>query len=977
MFCKKFVTNYHSQESEISKLTEQLKQLQQENQNLERAMDNFQEDKIRFMTELDTTKDQLARSEHERTEIRNVYVSLSQKVESLIQHDSDKISVDEMNGGITVLKHRMKDIKQKLGDEMKQHRTLQKSQKKRVKEVEQQLEEKNLQLNDANVIIMKCQAKIEKYKERLDEEQRNKHKTEKDAKRAILELEESYEREKRSLTELQREFSKKIGEKQDEMERKIRDQYENRLLELQRQVYDKEQQLTKSNFEQMVQQQLQSVRKSMQPEPVERMLEVYEAKIKAYQKDYISRSEHEQYLREIDQRFKLERQTLKNKYDAEGQLKLRELEDRKTKEFNSTLANIKEGVRTLEQELDKEKSNGRKLLEKVEREHKSGHTLQLSLEEQDQKKKMMAKSLEEATDNVSRLKEMLQNENQKRLSVQKLYDDMLEEGQQLRAQIEELKSHSDMLDRVITNHKGDMSKLRHNGDEDSQKIEILIQEKRAMREMLNRSEGDRKRMVDVMRTTLHYLKQPVHLEVADVDGLCRQLSAVVIDCIESNQRVIEQQAAKLAKSKQYNEWLHFDSKQRIGRLELAFREKIALLKREMNGMRAEADRDVANIQQFFQQQMDVLVRKSSQLGISTNQSMFKAQKQFDAEKEALRMEYQERVHDANDKAKAAIFEAQQRIQASEDHVRDVAAEKAHIEQDLKIFLKKFEDLKRFISVINSVISLPADVQNGILSTQKLNVEKSLQNLKEVLERYEGEKQKGELILIECKKHALAYEEELKASRSVCDKLERERDELFNAVNTLKDSNRTATEMFDAELKVLNSKLITLEQQYQLDIKENVSSSNRLLRSSYEKKMSELKNKMSDENARVASLNQDRLKLSQDLRDARKDLSRATSEIEEKKSSIVERDREEKRKISDIQRQVQEKDRILQAEERQKQMLVEKMNKKDEQIRTLHNLLEKNMRSLNRSLDEGHQNASRIEQQHLQLSHTLSNSGTTL
>ncbi len=649
-------------------MTEQLKQLQQVNTAL-------QEEKLRCAADLEATKSELIKSEQERLEIRNVYVSLSQNVESLLQTDPDRGSADDMSGGIAVIKHRMKEIKQRLSDEMKQHRNVQKSQKKRVKEVEYLLEEKNQQLTDANVIVLKCQAKLEKFKEKLDEEQRIKQKIEKDSKRALMELEENYEREKRSLTELQREFSKKMGEKQDDIERKIRDQYENRLLELQRQVYEKEQQLTKTNFEQMVQQQLSSVRKSMQPEPVERMLEVYETKIKSYQKDYISRGEHEQMIKEVDQRFQMERQAIKNKYEAECQLKLRELEDRKTKEFNATLSNIKEGVRTLEQELDKEKSNNRKLIDKVEREHKSSHTLQLSLEEQDQKKKMMAKSLEDATDNVSRLKDILQAENQKRMAVQKLYDDMLDESQLLRQQIDDLRAHSDMLDRVIANHKNDMNKLRESGNADSGKIEMLLQEKRTLRDMLNRTEADRKRMVDSIRTTLHYLKHPAMLEINDVDTLCKQLSITVMNCIESHQTVIEDQAARLTKMKQRNEWLRFESKQRIGKLELAFRERIAALKRDMNGLRAEADRDVKNMQQFFHQQMDLLLRKASQQGIAAHQAVFKAQKMFDTEKEALKKDYHERVAEAQDQVKAALAEAQQRVAASEEHVKEISNEK--------------------------------------------------------------------------------------------------------------------------------------------------------------------------------------------------------------------------------------------------------------------------------------------------------------
>jgi chromosome segregation ATPase len=289
-------------------------------------------------------------------------------------------------------------------------------------------------------------------------------------------------------------------------------------------------------------------------------------------------------------------------------------------------------------------------------------------------------------------------------------------------------------------------------------------------------------------------------------------------------------------------------------------------------------------------------------------------------------------------------------------------------------MKKFDDLKRIVSVINSVISLPADIQHGVLSTQKINVEKALENLKVILERYESEKLKGEQILLECRKHALAHEEELRISKIEYENIARDRDELLKAVSAMKEDHVRATEAFNAELQELHAELIGLQERHKSKLQESMAKSSRMLRSGYDVQISNLKSKLEEEVDRSRALATEKSKLAIELKKARNELIRAASDIDEKNSTIIEKEREEKKRIDDLYRQLQDKEKQLASAERQIQTLAMKVKQKDEQISTLHNLLEKNMKSLNRSVDEVQQNASALTQKHMQLSQALNTSG---
>lgn len=54
------------------------------------------------------------------------------------------------------------------------------------------------------------------------------------------------------------------------------------------------------------------------------------------------------------------------RWEAENKLRAKEIEEKKNAEFNITLSQIKESVKTLEESLEQEKQNGKKLMEENE-----------------------------------------------------------------------------------------------------------------------------------------------------------------------------------------------------------------------------------------------------------------------------------------------------------------------------------------------------------------------------------------------------------------------------------------------------------------------------------------------------------------------------------------------------------------------------------------------------------------------------------
>lgn len=199
--------------------------------------------KNREKEENKTLSEQLHSRELELNELRR-------RVEELESLAEDK---DEV---IVKLEEKTEKYKESYSEETKASRLTSKMLKKKLMETESLLKEKTDQAKEANMVVMRVQAKILKYKERLDETERKREKLESDLKRLKTDSDECLERERKAHNELQTEFSKRLNERLSESEKRIKESFESKILSLERELHQKDSLVQKSQFDQLYQQQL-------------------------------------------------------------------------------------------------------------------------------------------------------------------------------------------------------------------------------------------------------------------------------------------------------------------------------------------------------------------------------------------------------------------------------------------------------------------------------------------------------------------------------------------------------------------------------------------------------------------------------------------------------------------------------------------------------------------------------------------------
>lgn len=641
---------------------------------------------------------------------------------------------------ILQVQQKLKDLKSKLNDEIKNHTTTQKQQKKKLREIEAQYEKKNQELNDANALLIRCQIKIEKYKSKQEDDIQRTTRIEKELKRTISELQHDFEREKKAYTELQREFAKKVTEHSELSEKRLRDQYEGKIHCLEREVYEKDQQIHKANMQQLIQ--AQFVNTKSKPDQMERMLEVYENKIASYQRDYISKIEYQDKVKDLENKFESEMRETTRKFDLDTGYKLKQQEEAKNKEFNMTLNNIKQAVTNVENNLVQEKETNRKLLEQLDVEVKESNLLRVTIRDQEETKNTLIKNLEEATTNITRLKELLEMETRKRKESQKRVEELSVEVNKLLKHVEEVRLQQGTQEKVTNSNKQELVQLKTSLQRELLRNDEVMQEIKSNKEYTHQLEIEKGKTVDVIQSVIHFIRLQLRDEETifnasamnvkrtsgkgqDMDELCKELNRITIAWKEDNEKQLSIMETELSSLKRGMERMGWDRRQKAQKLEMLLREKLVQLRKETNFIKSYAEKEILTMKHMMDKLMETFIRKVKEHTYKSGTEVVTLQRALENEQLSLRQEFQEKIREKQEEMKHTLSEYQLSVSKLETKTQNLTLERGKLEKELDTFQKKYSDMQRLIATINRFIPLPIDVQTGLLSENDTVVEKSL------------------------------------------------------------------------------------------------------------------------------------------------------------------------------------------------------------------------------------------------------------
>lgn len=994
--------------AELDRVVVERDTLRQENNNKEDTLSSLHRERDDLKTRLEKTGRDLQKSESERLELRKMYLSISEKIMAVMKSGDFYSSFENMFdilfgneglvmesviktedalsrglasgdvGSVLFLRQKMRDLKQRLHDEMKDNKSVQKQQKKRIKELERSEMDKNVELNEANTLLMRCQNKIEKYRGRYEEEVRYRQKLETNYKRTVGELEYSLSRVKKNHEELQEDFNRRLASRSGDVEIRIRDAFEARISALQREVADKEQQLQKATMEKLIQVQASQMTKQIrQPEQLERMLDVYENKIATYQREYLSKVEHEQRLRELEKKLQDEQKSLIARLDVNTQDRLKQQEEAMNKDFNATLTNIKQAVIQLESSLEEEKKKNVQMVDNLESEQKINSALKATVNKLEERKGELMKHIDETSDGMNRLKEMMNEEGATRRQIQQQLAREQSEVKRQKKQVDDLKIRNDALEQLVSSNKREIMDLKDQNEADKQRYETVVQDILRLTSQKQNLEKEKRKMVESIHSVIRLVQLksiPVdvnfrgHRNSYDTDmdeddsvrhdpvieDLCRDLNRYVTQMCENHERAISGLRSEVDNTRRRYENGNWQKRQDMHRMEIILREKIALLKKELGQVRSTTDKEMLTLRHAVEKYMESLVRRANEQCSRSNEALYELQRNFDGESSMLKSRFQKELRDHEGELKQVKSNMHQKITQLESLLRTAMQEKNNVEHELAVYRSKFAHLKDMIRVLNSYVPLNSDVQTGLLSDEDKMVERAMEDLRKVLEENDREKEERNQL-------SHQWEERFTTTRTHLETLEISNKSLREELDMIRKQNKDMsqtqkqnTEAYQSELRSLYGQLETLQQKYRDEINrqsELKDSGVHSLRKSYEQKLEELQKKIETDTKRFSDISRDRKKLQAELEKVRNQLEESLQEIERKKTTIREMSAQNQRQLENNNQELQElriklaeKEERLKREEVAKQRYRDKTNRKQQAITELQNLLENTVRA---------------------------------
>lgn len=923
---------YQTSQNEVSNFKKmhddvlsELHSIQQELNEHKSHNEKLLEENDQLRGRLEESMQLLRKSDKERLELRDMYLNVNEKIEDLVRmkgvdkrsknknsdkrrkgytensdavseitdstqddatsrDDEDEYHQASSGENIYTLKRKIIDLHKKLENESSGKKEL----KAKFKQIQTTFKEKVEELETAHHIIRKCQHKLEKYRKRLQDVSSREEKSEDLWKREKRELEEQLEREKRSFAELNREFQKKLDVRAEEYERQFKNSYENKILQLQREISTKETMLQKQNIQQILDAQLATARAHQQPEQMERMVQMLEQKIETYQRDYISKHQHELVIKELENRIKLEKKQVRNEVEFQYKQKITQLEQEKNREVNNSLSNIKQAVKSMEVSLDQEKQSSKKLAEKLESERKLNETLKLSLQGQDSDKKNLLQHLDDATQQINILRDDIDSRIRMCKQLQEDKEDLVERCNRLENDLDRISIEKRTLEDVLDSNKKELMSLKERLEIESRKNDESFQKYNSqykdLSTMSDRLGSDREHLVNsiisVIRTVLGNpsafsdRRRRGDISVEDVTEEL-QLSIVRMKKEFENELVksrdqLEEWRSEARKSK-------WNRAQAYRKFELVLRDKLQILRKDLNQLKSVTEKEIIDTKHDVNGYMHQVSRRIEDITSNLTEDQERTLRRLDNEKSAIMDEYEAKLRMKQQELITAHNRQQEEKLQLDSKITDLEKQRDETSKAILSFQSKFEDLRRVLRVIDAYYPIPLDCQNRILSNERDSVNSGFGTLQQILDTVAKDKTRSEAEIQQLKRKT-------EQTQEVIQQLQQSRSLLEEEVNHLKDVNQSVIEEKKVQRNEYELQLISMkdqigfliEKQEELSIQKDEEKRRTILelREQYAKKLQQLHEKMGTTNAQMDDLRIQRRTVGGELQRISEELDRS-------------------------------------------------------------------------------------------------------
>ena len=874
---------------------------------------------------------------------------------------------DDKDAYLGKLEEKTVKYKETVSEESKASRHTSKVLKKRVLEVEEQLKEKTEQAKEANTIIMRVQAKILKYKEKLDESERKREKIEKDIKRLKIDTDECLERERKAHNELQSEFSKRLNERLSEGEKRIRESFESKITNLERELHQKEAQVQKSQFDQLYHQQMINNMKTLQPDQVEKMLEMYESKLKVFQKDYMPRADHDKQVMEMETRFANEKKDLEKKYDYEAEYKMKEFEQKKQKEFNGTLSSIKSAVTGMEEKLEAEKKESKKLKkEKIAYEQEISN-MKATIMDMERHSKQLNVHLSDSNSQIDKLKEALNETSSQKKELEIYCQKLAEDVRNINTELENVKRHSLQLDDSVKQKKLDNGRMKDEIARLNRELEML----KTDRMHLETDNMDLKQEHKILKDTVELTLESIVQSLPDqdfkkfrmsysrkipesVEGICVEFKKALEELRAYYGKIIKEVSDKSAKEINRLEGVIKTQKMTIKNLYFKLKQNISIARKEIENLKQTAIQTAQSYRTQLQTFSDSIQYKCNEIIVSNEMDISKKRKQLEKESAELRNKYERENMELRTLLGDKEREYAKVIEGYENHVSGLNQTLTIESTERNNMSRKVDDFKKIVKIITDFIPLPSDISKSLLSLQSDIVDRGTQDLTSLLIRNEKEREQSQSEYQRLSEEALNLKQQVMVLDDALKKVEKQKNSIQKQ-NEQIDSlcKEKYQDLLDNLIEIQNT-LTNLEERYRAEI----SDVGGAVRDSYEKQVSELRSQVSLVQEQTKSALAGNQVASSQMSEVKRKLEESKIENERRQKemrefkSMMEKEREENQSLKRSMASTESKIKQLEKEKERYKLKSSRNEQKYKELQGFLNNLQSDLKvSMNQSKSE--------------------------
>jgi hypothetical protein len=440
--------------------------------------------------DLKAVKELLSRSEVERLELRQKYIAVGSKVEELLM--SEAAESDEI---IKSLKLKLKEQKSKFIEELKRTKVSIKSLHEKNAELEKNMDKKEFKLHESEVEVRTIREKLTVLEGQVAEARQERDVVIAARKEHIAELEAA----RRSIGSLSI-ASERLKEREDELH-KMRIRFEERVAEIARDAKvavqeeaKKRDALIVTHEEQvkLLQDEIAVLKEELKEEGIKHMREAaalstkqealalaeddklranFEHQVNELKATHISREAHEQILKsrlaEESSRYSEKLQDITVKHEADIFARLKDLEDRKQKDYALAMLNIRQGIKKLEEQLIQERESRQEIEAAFDDERKSSIATLKRIEDLETNRITLASHIEKGNNVITKLKGMLKDATHNKSQSEK-------EIEELRKRLGEIETgHQKHIEAMVVQHDNFIKNMEKEfSDRNKEKVDL-------------------------------------------------------------------------------------------------------------------------------------------------------------------------------------------------------------------------------------------------------------------------------------------------------------------------------------------------------------------------------------------------------------------------------------------------------------------------------------------------------------------------